>query len=278
VWCQRRRAAFTLAEMVMVLAIMSLLLTMSVAAYNSMLQSQGVEGAKEAISSALFTARIKAIRDKRQVTCALSIVGAVDSGYVVDVSQYGDPRVMGVINRMKKPHETLDDILNNPSLHMGWESGQFKPNAERGFWAVIVGGTGSGNSVLINKALGSWALLLREAWPSPAPNNRSAVCIVQGSPHISDHPIIQQYKISSDMAAGAWAALPKFVIVDGTYFPIDFRPDGSAAFPYDHAVIRLRDQRTSSRYWRWRLIIDRGSGNCSISRIRRTDPDSRVEQ
>ena len=80
------------------------------------------------------------------------------------------------------------------------------------------------------------------------------------------------------MVAGAWVTLPKFVVVDGKYFPIDFRPDGSAAFPYDHAVIRLRDQRTSMRYWRWRLIVDRGSGNCFMSRISRGDPDRVVEE
>ncbi|NQT20324.1 MAG: prepilin-type N-terminal cleavage/methylation domain-containing protein [Planctomycetes bacterium] len=269
---KRRRAAFTLAELMMVLAIMSLLLSMSVAAYNSMATSKGIDGARKTIVGTLFTARMKAIRDRRTITAALSVPNAEDSGWIVSLSGSGANQV-GVINRMARPTDTSDTLRADESVRKEWDQDQFKPTADKGYWACVVGGPPAGSKVMIRTAVNGWELQLSSALSNIQRNN-SFLCIVEGSPDDSSPPVIEQYKISSDMLAGAWETLPKFVIVDGTYFPISFRPDGTAAFPYDHAVIRLRDIRLSPNKWQWRMIVDRGSGGCSISRIRPNDKDS----
>lgn len=271
------REAFTVAELLMVLTIMTMLLSMSVAAYQSMTRSKGVDGARKTIASALFTARMKAIRDRRDVTTALSVPGALDSGWIVDVSSAASATIVGVINRMKRPTDTIESIANNTAIHKGWADGQFMSDTVKGYWACVVGGPGTGSKVMIIKAVsGGWVLSLKSSFQRRVRNN-SSLCILEGNPSSNSPPVIQQYKVSSDMLGGAWEILPKFVIVDGTYFPITFRPDGTAAFPYDHAVIRLHDIRSSTDLWQWRMIVDRGSGSCSVSRIKPSDRDSKVE-
>ena len=268
------RAAFTVAELLMVLTIMTMLLSMSVAAYHSMTRSKGTDGARKTIASALFTARMKAIRDRRDVTVALSVPGALDSGWIVDVP--ASANTVGVINRMKRPTEDLDSIMTNTAIHKGWVIGKFQPGTDKAYWACVVGGPGTGSKVMISQAANAWVLRLKSSFQKPARDN-SSLCILEGSRSTNSPPVIQQYKVTSDMLGGSWEDLPKFVIVDGTYFPITFRPDGTAAFPYDHAVIRLRDIRASNDLWQWRMIVDRGSGSCSASRVRPSDRDSKAE-
>lgn len=270
--CSRHgRTAFTVAELLMVLTIMVLLLSMSVAAYQSMTTSKGIDGARKTIASVLSTARMNAIRDRRDVAAALSAEGAIDSGWVVPGSK---PGYVAVISRMLRPAESADNI--DGSIRKKWSDGQFAPEKDKGYWACIVGGPGAGSSALITGASAGWALKLASPFERP-PRDNSFLCIVEGGTDTNNPPAIKQYKIATDVLAGKWEALPKFVIVDGTYFPITFRPDGTAAFPYDHAAIRLRDIRTSEGQWQWRMIVDRGSGACSTSRISPSDKDSQVE-
>ena len=269
------RNAFTVAEVLMVLTIMVLLLSMSVAAYQSMTASKGIDGARKTIAGALSTARMNAMRAGRDVAAALSIEGAIDSGWVVRLPGL-PPDCVGVINRMKRRTDTPASIAGDESIRRGWADGQFAPEKDKGYWACIVGGPEAGSSALIAGADDGWVLKLKLPFERQ-PRDNSFLCIVEGGTDTNNPPVIQQYKVSSDMLAGAWEALPKFVIVDGTYFPITFRADGAAAFPYDHAVIRLLDIRTSEAQWQWRMIVDRGSGACSTSRISPSDKDSRVE-
>ena len=265
------RTAFTVAELLMVLTIMVLLLSMSVAAYQSMTTSKGVDGARKTIAGVFSSARMNAIRDRRDVTAALSAEGAIDSGWIVPGSK---PGYLAVIDRMLRPAESADNI--DGSIRKKWADGQFAPKTDKGYWACIVGGPGAGSSALITGVTDGWVLKLASPFQRP-PRDNSFLCIVEGGTDTNNPPMIKHYKISSDVLAGKWEALPGFVIVDGTYFPITFRPDGAAAFPYDHAVIRLRDIRTSEDQWQWRMIVDRGSGACSASRISPSDKDSRVE-
>jgi len=282
-----RAGGFTLVELITVLLIMTLLLSASVAAFTSMVQSKGVEGARRAISSALFTARMKAIRDKREVACMLSLAHAVDSGFVVNTYTSA---LMGVINRRKRQEETWQDIKNETAAHKDWQHNEFVPETDgTAYWAFVIGGQRSGSMAPITKVVTNgllcedWPLLRvnTDDWIGPRPENNDSLCIVTAA-YGDDElhrvlPVIEQYKISSDMVADEWEILPKFVVVDGKYFPITFRPDGSAAFPYDHAVIKMRDLRKNSLYWHWRLIVDRGSGSCSASMIKPTDSDSEIE-
>ena len=267
-----RTAAFTLVELIMVLAIMSMLLSMSVAAFSSMLQSKGMEGAKKTISSALFGARLKAIRDKRQVTVALAAEAGTDSGFVLDNSMRSQRTY--VIQRMVKGYEDVDSIDAN--ARKSWTAGStYKPVSGASgslYWIYVAGGQGSGS---IAKIAGNdtWYIDVEGSWKRP-PGNNSMICIIKTKPD-SEPPIPEQYKVTSDMALGSWEALPKFIQVDGTAFPITFRPDGSAAFPRDFAKIRLRDMRVDEN-WTWRMIVERGAGRCQSMLIQPGDSDAKV--
>ena len=261
-------AAFTLAELMTVVAIMALLLSMSVAAYTQILQSKGVEGAKKQITSAIFTARMKAIKIKGDITCALMPVNGEESGFMVR-SPY--PSTAYVTNRAIRltdmPNSDDPDDLD-VSARKAWGTTKFA-----GKWAIITGGPGSGypaQKITFNTV---WTLSLEKAWER-SPENNSYVAIFADANATSDvPPLPEQYKVTSDIIAGTWEALPKFIHVDGTGFPISFHADGTAGFPEDHAIIRLRDMRTDDDGWTWRIAVERGAGRVLISQILPGDED-----
>jgi len=277
----RTKAGFTLAEMVVVLAVMSVLLSMSVAAFNSMLQSKGVEGAVKTVVGALSTARIKAMNDRREVTCGINVDGAIEYGFCVMYGSNQNSRTR-VINRMMRRGETVADIAFNKSVQKNWPGGTYTPYGNKLFWAFIVGGKGAGhNPVEITRTSMGWMLEVK-GWDSGGiPGNNSLLCILEGTKGGPPPDVTKlRYMISSDVTGGTWELLPESVDIDGTYFPITFAPDGSATFPYDHAVIRLRDLRSSARAlnvdkprWGWRIVVARGSGRCTTSEILPGDID-----
>ncbi len=285
----RTKAGFTLIEMVAVLTIMTLLMSASIAAYNSMLVSKGVEGAKKEIAGALFTARMKAIRDRRDVSCSIAVSGSVDSGFVVE---YPNSTSIYVISRMKLPKETLTYIDGKKALHKQWQTNQFKQHkisvnnrdVDVGYWVIVVGGIGAGSCAMINGNkeweldTGPWKSLppYETTVTGTAPGDNSSICIIQGSADVQDRPIIEQYKVSSDVTSGAWEVLPKFVLIDGDDLPITFRPDGTTAFVEDFKVIRLRDVRTDFENWTYRIVVSHGTGDCSVSVIGPSDRDALV--
>ena len=282
---RRKKAGFTLTEMVMVLAVMTVLLSISVAAFNSMLQSTGVEGSVRAIAGALSSARIKAMNDRREVNCGISVDGAIDYGFCFIYGDYNHKMQTRVMTRMMRRGETLSDII--PILKE-WEADTYRPLVGSGtktyFYGFIVGGKGSGhNTVQITGNSKSVLKMLTPGWEE-APATNSLVCILKETGDEKPDAAKLRYMISSDMLSGNWELLPESVDVDGTYFPITFAPDGGATFPYDHAVIRLRDLRSAGRTennelrWEWRIVVARGSGRCTTSRIMPGDIDELCER
>jgi len=264
------KAAFTLVELIMVLAVMTMLLTMSVAAFNSMMVSNGVDGARKTITNALFGARMKAIRDKHEVTVALAAEAGVDSGFVID-NPMRSTRTY-VVRRMVKAYEDVDNI--DASARMNWSGNTYRPVAgSRQYWAYVAGGQGAGSMAKISTN-DKWSIDIDGSWKK-APGDNSMICIIQTKAD-ADEPMPEQYKITSDMALGTWEALPKFVQVDGTAFPITFHPDGSAAFPRDFVQIRLRDTRTDEE-WTWRILVERGAGKCQTMLIQPGEDDAKVD-
>jgi len=264
-----RLAAFTLVELMLVLAIMSMLLTVSLAAFSSMVQSKGIEGAKKTITGSIFTARAKALRDKREVTVALSAEAGVDTGFVLATADR-NTRIY-VTKRMVKAHETPDSISATDGSRKSWGVNTYIPTTKLQYWALVVGGQGSGAPASKISSNDAWSLAVN-GWTRP-PANNSMVCIILTGLDSEDLPWAEQFKITSDLAEGTWEALPKFIDVEGTPFPITFRPDGSAAFPRDHMRIRLRDMR-SDENWTWRIIVERGAGRCQATMIQPTDSDA----
>jgi len=271
---ERRTAGFTLMELMLVLGISTMLLTMSVAAFQSMLQSKGVDGARQTISAALFTARMKAIGEKRDVTCAISAIAAEEWGFVAPPPT-GLPvnKQTLVVDRLVRPGETFYDLSIDGSAKKAWVKQQFAPKSPVYYWAIVVGGLGSGSKPAKISGNYEWYLNLDDpAWEKP-PGVNSMICILKG---IKDSPVVEQFKVTSDLAGGAWEALPAFIYIDASGMPVTFRPDGSALFrggaPLDHGVIRLADMRVNE-YWAWRMVIDRGSGRSVTSQISTGAPD-----
>jgi len=247
---------FTLAELMMVVTIMAMLLTMSVAAFNSMVQSKGVEGAKKAITGAIFTARMKAIRDKCEVTCIVAPDAAMETAFVKN----SDSGMLYCANRLVRFNDPSDVDSFDKNARKSWAAGQYA-----NCWAFICSGVGSGYPAV--KIAGSgvnsgWMLPLSGAF-SRKPVDNSVVAILPSS---IDQPVPEQWKVTSDMSSGAWDILPRFIDVEGTGFPITFRPDGSGAFPQNVAKIKLRDTR-SDTMWTWFVSVDRAAGRvteCAI--------------
>ena len=253
-------AGFTLAEMMMVLAIMGMLLSMSIAAYSSLLQSKGIEGARKTIEGAIFSARMKAIQTRSDATVVLATIDAEETGFVFGRGGAN----LYVLNRMVRltdPGPNYPDDVER-SARKGW-AGKFT-----GKYAMITGGTGSGGHGGEIADNNEWTLRMKEslkAW------NNSFVSIY--TPPVDPEDLPEQYKVTSDYFSGVWEALPKFIHVDGTGFPITFRPDGMAAMMYGAAKIRLRDMRTDDDYWTWMIVVDR-SGRTQSVQLVSGSPDS----
>jgi len=281
---RRTKAGFTLTEMVMVLAVMTVLLSMSVAAFNSMLQSTGVEGSVRAIAGALSSARVKAMNDRREVTCGISVDGAIDYGFCVVSGADNHKMRTKVITRMMRRGETLDDIV--PILK-DWVLNTYAPygtTTKTYSYGFIAGGKGSGRNPVQITSNGKYFLNMAAPGWEEAPATNSLVCILKATGEEKPDAAKLRYMISPDVLSGNWELLPESVDVDGTYFPITFAPDGGATFPHDHAVIRLRDLRSSGRTadnnlrWEWRIVVARGSGRCTTSRIMPGDQDELCER
>ena len=281
---RRTKAGFTLTEMVMVLAVMTVLLSMSVAAFNSMLQSTGVEGSVRAIAGALSSARVKAMNDRREVTCGISVDGAIDYGFCVIYGDDNHKMRTKVITRMMRRGETLDDIVPNLKDWVPFTYAPYGTTTKTYFYGLIAGGKGSGhNTVQITDNRRYMLNMTAPGWEE-APATNSLVCILEATGEEKPDAAKLRYMISSDVLSGNWELLPESVDVDGTYFPITFAPDGGATFPHDHAVIRLRDLRSSGHTadnnlrWEWRIVVARGSGRCTASRIMPGDQDELCER
>lgn len=264
-----RKAGFTLAELMVVLAIMTLLMSMSLAAFNSMLVSKGVEGARRTISGAIFGARMRAIKEKCEVTCAVAPMAAVEVGYVLAGSE------STVIYLLDRPVRSTDDRSSiDDSAKKHWDASRF--NSSKKFWAVICGGDGVTSDPEQITGSTSWTITLKRAFIHK-PKDNSLVAILPPEMPLNGKglPQIDQYKVYSDMGSGTWESLPKYVLVDGLDMPITFCPDGSAKVA-DYAMIKLLDTRTDSEFT-WRVIVDRGSGRAWSTQIHSESKDAYAE-
>jgi len=248
-------AGFTLAELMMVLAIMAMLLSMSIAAYDSMLQSKGIDGACKVIEGAIFGGRMRAVQSRSDVTVALATIDAEETGFVFGRGTSS----IHVLNRMVRLTDPKDNYPDDVefSARKQWGSLSFA-----GKVVTVTGGNGSGEGSVKIVSNTEWKLNVEGSWSRPPWNN--SFLSIHPQP---DGDLPEQYKVTSDYFSGTWEALPKFIHIDGTGFPITFKADGMAAIMYGIAKIRLRDMRTDDDYWTWMIVVDRSGRTKTIQLV-----------
>jgi hypothetical protein len=178
---------------------------------------------------------------------------------------------------MSEQPEDFDVTPGLEQFKKKWGPNQFRSDAQadKAYWALVVGGIGAGYPAGRITSNTESAIRVSGWSGNEKPGENSSICIIEGS--YDDPPLVEQYKISVDLASGAWESLPRFVDVEGSDMPITFRTDGTAGVYSDHAKIKLRDTRTDN-YWSTELVVDRSTGRCSVFRIPRGHKDAKLNR
>jgi len=213
---------FTLIEMMVVLTLISLMLTASIAAVDQFLKDTGSQSALRIVRGALFASKMKAIRERRRV-------------------QF-DVRSMGTLVTFE-PGTGSGGTTWYRSGGPSWRTNTFqsmylqaRPEADSGGDGVTMGDVARITSNDANKVTVEHSITL-------------------GDPPVLDivqEAGMQQMSVTPDRKSEQWKLLPRFMFVNvhedksfssTSLLPITFKPDGSLDIKPYKIVVDIMDTR-----------------------------------